>query len=317
MNRRNFMYSTSMLAVAGLLKPESLLSFPKHLKKVGIQLFSLPKLLEKDFRGAIKMLSQMGYKELELYGPYPFSANEAKERWEKVTPYLGFSGSGYFGLTPEEVKGVLKENGMTTPAIHTDFITLQKNMNALGEAGHLLGFEYVGLPLIPEEYRKNLDDYKKIADEFNKIGEQARKVGLKFSYHNHGYGLNEIEGKIPLKLILEKTDPKLVFFEMDLFWTVAGGADPVEYLKSYPGRYHLMHVKNMKEKKRFSGDGGDSNQWIELFPYMATAGEGVLDLKAIIAQAQKSGVTHFFVEQDMVANPEVELKKNLDYLLSL
>jgi sugar phosphate isomerase/epimerase len=73
----------------------------------------------------------------------------------------------------------------------------------------------------------------------------------------------------------------------------------------------------MKEKKRFSGDGGDSNQWIELFPYMATAGEGVLDFKSIIAQAQKSGVTHFFVEQDMVANPEIELKKSLDYLLTL
>ena len=68
---------------------------------------------------------------------------------------------------------------------------------------------------------------------------------------------------------------------------------------------------------RFSGDGGDSNQWIELFPYMTTAGEGVLDLKSIIAQAQQSGVKHFFVEQDMVANPEVELKKSLDYLLTL
>ena len=317
MKRRNFIYTTSMLAAAGLLKSESLFSFPNPLKKIGIQLFSLPKLLEKDFKGTIKMLAQMGYKELELYGPYPFSAQEAIDRWKSITPSLGFSGSGYFGLTAQQVKDALKENGMTTPSIHTDWITLQKNMNALGEAGHLLGFEYVGLPLIPAENRKNLDDYKRMADEFNKVGEQAKKVGLKFAYHNHGYGLNEIDGQIPLKLILERTDPKLVFFEMDLFWTVAGGADPVTYLKSYPGRYRLMHVKNMREKKRFSGDGGDSNQWIELFPYMTTAGEGVLDLRAIIAQAQQSGVTHFFVEQDMVANPEVELKKSLDYLKAL
>jgi sugar phosphate isomerase/epimerase len=260
------------------------------------------------------MLAQMGYKEIELYGPYPFSAKEAIDRWKTITPALGFSGSGYFGLSAKEVKNIFQENGMTTPAIHTDLITLQKNMDALGEAGHLLGFEYVGLPLIPAENRKNLDDYKKTADEFNKIGEQAKKVGLKFSYHNHGYGLKEIDGVTPLKLIFEKTDPKLVFFEMDLFWTVAGGADPVDYLKSYPGRYRLMHVKNMKEKKQFSGDGGDSNQWIELFPYMTTAGEGVLDMKSIIDAAQKSGVNHFFVEQDMVANPEIELKKSFDYL---
>jgi sugar phosphate isomerase/epimerase len=316
MNRRNFIYSSSILA-AGLLRSESLLGFPSLLDKIGVQLFSLPKLLEKDFSAAVKMLWQMGYKELELYGPYPFSAPEAKERWKSVTPSLGFSGSGYFGLTPQQVKDVLKETGISAPAIHTDFITLQTNMNALGEAGHLLGFEYVGLPLIPAENRRNLDDYKRTADIFNKIGEQARKAGLKFSYHNHGYGLNEIDGQVPLKLILEKTDPKLVYLEMDLFWTVAGGADPIEYLKNYPGRYRLMHVKNMREKKRFSGDGGDSNQWIELFPYMATAGEGVLDLKAIISQAQKSGVKHFFVEQDMVANPEVELKKSLDYLKTL
>ena len=317
MNRRNFIHATSTLAAASLLKYQSLFSFPNLLKKIGIQLFSVPKLLEKDFRATIKMLAQMGYQELELYGPFPFSAQQAVDRWKSITPSLGFSGSGYFGLAPQEVKDVLKENGMTTPAIHTDYITLQKNMNALGEAGHLLGFEYVALPALPPEYRKNLDDYKKSADQFNKVGEQAKRVGLKFAYHNHGYGLNEIEGQIPLKLILERTDPKLVFFEMDLFWTVAGGADPIEYLKSYPGRYHLMHVKNMKEKKRFSGDGGDSNQWIELFPYMATAGEGVLDLKSIIEQAKKSGVTHFFVEQDMVANPEVELKKSLNYLKAL
>jgi len=259
----------------------------------------------------------MGYSEIEMYGPYPFSANEAKEGWKRVTPSLGFSGSGYFGLTSKEVKDIFKENKITTPAVHTDLFTLQKNMNELGEAGHTLGFTYVGLPAIPPDKRKNLDDYKKMADEFNRIGESAKKAGLKFSYHNHGYGLKEMEGKIPLNVILENTDPKLVFFEMDIYWTAAGGADPVSYLKNYPGRYHLMHVKDMKEKKQFSGDGGDSGQWIELFPYMTTAGDGVMDLKAIISEAQKSGVKHFFVEQDMVNEPEVALKRSIDYLKGL
>jgi sugar phosphate isomerase/epimerase len=126
-----------------------------------------------------------------------------------------------------------------------------------------------------------------------------------------------MDGKIPLTVLLEMTDPKTVFLEMDLYWTTAAGVDPVEYLKKYAGRYHLMHVKDMKEKKTFSGDGGNSQQWIELFPYMTTAGSGVLDLKAIIGQAQASGVKHFFVEQDMVANPEIALKKSIDYLKSI
>ncbi|MEK6782848.1 MAG: sugar phosphate isomerase/epimerase [Bacteroidota bacterium] len=317
MKRRQFLQSSSMLATAGLFGFNPVLAHTNSLKKIGVQLFSLPKLLEKDFSGGITMLAQMGYKEVELYGPFPFSALEAIQFWNAVTPSLGFSGSGYFGHTAKEVKDIFTENKITIPSIHTDLITLRKNMNGLGEAGQTLGFQYVGLPAIPEANRKNLDDYKKIADEFNTIGEQAKKAGLKFSYHNHGYGLKEIDGQIPLNMILERTDPKLVFFEMDIFWTVAGGADPVEYLKSYPNRYRLMHVKDMKQKKQFSGDGGDSKQWIELFSNMTTAGDGVLDLKSIISQAQKSGVKHFFVEQDMVAEPEVALKKSLDSLKAL
>ena len=156
-----------------------------------------------------------------------------------------------------------------------------------------------------------------MADTYNKIGETAKKEGVSFAYHNHGYGLKEMNGQIPLKLILDGTDASLVFLEMDLYWTTAGGADPVKLLETYKGRYHLMHVKDMMKKVQFSGDGGDAKQWIELFPYMTTAGSGVLDLKTIIAKAKETGVKHFIVEQDMVANPETALKKSCDYLSSL
>ena len=314
MKRRQFLQSASLLTAAGLVGHKSLLAKDLPIKKIGVQLFSFPRLLEKDFRSAIKLIAQIGYREIELYGPYPFSATEAKETWKAVTAQLGFSGSGYFGLSEKNVKEILKENKITVPSIHTDLTTLQKHVPELGEAGATLGFKYVGLPAIPPLLRTNLDGYKKLADEFNRIGEQAKKEGLKFTYHNHGYGLKEMEGQIPLNLLLERTDPKLVFFEMDIFWTLAGGADPATYLKSYPHRYHLLHLKDMKEKKQFSGDGGDPRQWIELFPMMTTAGDGVIDLKGIVEAAQKAGVKHFFVEQDMVANPEVALRRSFDYL---
>jgi len=315
MKRRRFLQTSTLLTAAAFTNFNS---FAKTgLKKIGIQLFSLPKLLEKDFRGAIHMLSQMGYQEIEMYGPFPFSADSAKASWSAITPSLGFSGSGYFGLPVSEVKAVLKENKISVPSIHTDFDTLQYKMDALGEAGNALGFTYVGLPFIPPAERQTLDDYKKMAEKFNKIGGEAKKYGLKFSYHNHGYGLQEMEGDIPLHVILKNTDPSLVFLEMDLYWTTAGGADPVRLLAAHPGRYHLMHVKDMKEKVKFKGNGGDPQQWIELFPYMTTAGNGVLDLKGIMAAAKASGVKHFFVEQDMVANPEVALKQSIDYLKSL
>ena len=78
-----------------------------------------------------------------------------------------------------------------------------------------------------------------------------------------------------------------------------------------------MHLKDMKEKVRFAGDGGNPAQWIELFPYMISAGQGVLDLPRIIDAGLKNGVKHFIVEQDMVKDPQIALKKSIDYLVSI
>lgn len=317
MKRRHFLQSSTLLTAGGLFYRCGLAASSGLLDKVGIQLFSLPSLLEQDFRKGIAMLAQMGYREIEMYGPFPFSAATAKERWSSITPSLGFSGSGYFGLTAKEVAGILKEHDITAPSIHTDLETLQTNMGELAEAAQRLGHQYVGIAAIPDEMRTNLDGYKKTAEVFNNIGAAAKKEGLKFAYHNHGYGLQEMEGEIPLDLVLKNTDPELVFLEMDLYWMTAGGGDPVKYLQDNAGRYHLMHVKDMKEKVRFSGDGGNPSQWIELFPYMTTAGNGILDLEGILTAAKETGVKHFFVEQDMVAEPETALKNSISYLKAL
>lgn len=323
MHRKDFIKQVSIFTAAGTLLPNNVMGRlvdtdkEKLLSKIGVQLFSLPISLEKDFEGSIAMLSQMGFKEIEMFGPYEFSASSAKERWKSITPMLGFSGSGYFGHTEQEVKNVFLKYGMTTPAMHTDLDTLENNMESLGRAGENLGFEYTILPAIPDERRRTLDDYKKMADTFNKIGENAKKVGLKFAYHNHGYGLSEVEGQIPLQIILDNTDPNTVFLEMDLFWTISGNADPIEYLRKYKGRYRAMHLKDMKEKLTFSGDGGDASQWIPLFPNMTSAGSGVVDLKSIVPVALETGVEHFFVEQDMVKDPQIALRQSIDYLKTI
>jgi sugar phosphate isomerase/epimerase len=313
MDRRQFLsYSAAALA-AGALTPAS----ADATKRIGLQLFSMPKMLEKDFREGIAFVAGLGYSEVELYGPYPFSAPEAIAGWRAVTPQLGFSGSGFFGLTAAQVHSILSEHRLSAPSMHTDLLTLQQGMGALAEAAHVLGATYVTLPGIPAEKRKSLDDFKRMADSFNSIGSEARRKGLKFAYHNHGYGLREMQGQIPLQLMLQQTDPTSVFFEMDIYWTAAGGADPVQYLKDYPTRYKMLHLKDMKERRRFKGDGGDPSQWIELFPYMTSVGDGVLDIKGIVSQGRRSAVEHFFVEQDMVANPQVALKRSADFLLKL
>lgn len=198
--------------------------------------------------------------------------------------------------------------------MHVDFDTLATRLEQVGEAAYALGHRYAGIASIPPERRRTLDDYRRVADTFNALGARAAPLGFKVLYHNHGYGLRPVEGQVPLHVLLERTDPTVVAFEMDLFWTVAGGADPVALLDAYPRHYRLIHVKDMTKQARFAGDGGDPAQWVPLFPFMTTAGSGVLDLPRILAHAQRAGVQHFYVEQDLVADPEAALGASLRYL---
>jgi sugar phosphate isomerase/epimerase len=291
------------------------LRYSAPLRNIGVQLFSIPKLADEDFVGTMRMVAGLGYKEIEFFGPYPFSPQGEKDRWNAITPSLGFSGSGFFGLSAMKVKKILDENGLSTPSMHSGLPTLENNMGQLAEAAHLLGAKYVVLP--SAETQATLDAYKSQADRFNKIGAEAKKHGVRFAYHNHGNGLKELDGAVPFDLIMKNTDPKSVFFQMDVYWMTAGGVDILDYLKKYKGRFRLMHVKDMAKPVRFSGDGGDSDQWISLFPFLEDAGSGVIDLKAIIPAAKKSGVEHFIVERDLAPQPEVNLRKSFEFLSGL
>jgi sugar phosphate isomerase/epimerase len=241
----------------------------------------------------------------------------AHAAWTAAAPALGFSGSGYFGRTARQVRESLDRHGLTAPAMHVDLETLRERADQVGEAAQVLGHRYAGIASIPPARRRTLDDYRRVADELNAIGTKAARAGFKVLYHNHGYGLSPVEGQIPLRVLLDRLDPAVVAAEMDLFWTVAGGADPVALLEAYPRLYRLMHVKDMTEQARFAGDGGDPSQWFALFPLMTTAGAGVLDLPRIVARARRAGVEHFFVEQDLAADPAAQLGASIRYLRAM
>lgn len=317
-NRRDFLRNLAFATSAGtLVLPAELqaTTTSKAPKKIGVQLFSIPKITEKDFAGTMQKVAAIGFKEIEFYGPYTFSASEDQQRWSSVTTALGFSGSGFFGLTTQQAKKILDDNGLTAPSLHTGLASLQGAMGPLAEAANILGSRYVVLPSAATH--NTLDGYRKQAEEFNSIGREAKKLNVRFAYHNHGNGLKALDGKVPFDLLLENTDPELVYYQMDIYWMTAGGVDVVNYLDKYRKRFRLMHVKDMTKEARFSGDGGDPQQWMELFPFLADAGSGVLDLKKIISRAQKSGVEHFIVERDLAPNGLDDLAKSYEYLREL
>jgi len=302
MHRKEFLKLSGLASLGAGLLPGTLYSHKKAIKllsqmtdRIGIQLFSLPRLMGEDPRKSLELLVELGYSKIELYGPYPFSAESNKRSWEQITPMLGFSGSGFFGVTQTKFQAYCKELGLSIPSLHTDLDTLENHMPALGEAARQLGAQYVTLPAIPPERRKDLEDYKRMADTFNSVGAAALNEGIRFAYHNHGYGLQQTEGVIPFEMMLDATDPQGVFLEMDIFWTIAGKADPIAYLNKYKQRYKMMHLKDMLELRYFSGDGGDPGQWVELFPLMASTGSGVLDLVGIVNAASEAGLEHFVV----------------------
>jgi sugar phosphate isomerase/epimerase len=320
LNRRKFIKTSAGAAAAGMLASSPLMAAIGNRSKIttiGLQVWSVAKLLEKDLPGTMQLLAQNGYKEVELFGPYPFSTQKDKDSWAAIALMLGFTQSGYFGRTAKDLKVILDNNGLRTPAMHVGLDTLRNKLGETAEAANIMDQQYAGIAAIPEEERRTLDDYKRIADEFNAIGEKAKKLGIRFYYHNHGYGFKELEGKIPFEIILERTEPSLVFFEMDTFWTMAAGADPIKYLDAHPGRYKLMHVKDMTKQVRFSGDGGNPKQWMELFPFITDAGSGIVDFKTILSHAKKSGVDHFILENDVMTNPQESLKNGYRYVSSL
>ncbi|MFM7327373.1 MAG: sugar phosphate isomerase/epimerase family protein [Bacteroidota bacterium] len=283
----------------------------------GIQLFTIPKWCSDDFTGTLRKLSDLGYRELELFGPYPFSDQSTKDSWKGLAEQMSIPNTGFYGMEVPELKKLLSDLGLTVPSVHLDLATMRNGMHPAMEQFATLGARYAAIPALMGQPISTLDDFKRFAEEFNGFGKQMKEHGITFVYHNHGYEHAPKDGRIPMDVLIEETDPELVKFELDIFWMQAAGADPVAYLKKYPGRFRLMHVKDAAEPVRFSGDGSTADQWMAIFGKMADPGTGVFDIKGMIAAGVESGVEHFYLEHDLTRNPETTLTNSINYFKTI
>jgi len=256
----------TMLAAPGLVAA--------RVKPIGLQLYTVRNEMEKDFEGSLTRVAQIGYKEVEF--------------------------AGYFGRTPQQVKDLLKRNGLKSPSSHIGLNVFEEDLTKTIETGKILGQKYLICPSLPEPRRKTADDFKKLAELFNRLGAECKKAGMAFAYHNHDFEFRPIDGQLPYDLLLQNTDPKLVKMEMDLYWVVKAGQDPVQYFEKYPGRFALVHVKDMDTTPERG---------------FAEVGRGNMDFKRIFGASKKAGIKHYVVEQDRTPGDAFNsIKISWDYL---
>jgi len=272
LSRRSFILNTSMAAAAALLVP-SFACVASDKKSVGLQLYSLRDELPKDVKGTIAKVAKAGFKEVETYG---FSIKDQ-----------------FWGLTPAEFKKLLDENGLTAPSGHyglgsylTDGNT--EELKAAIAAAKVLGSEYVTIPWLDESIRKSADDYKKIAVKINEAGKLAKEAGIRLAYHNHNFEFEKQGDTTGYEILLKGTDKNLVDFELDLYWVVRSGNDPIKLFKENPGRFTMWHVKDMDK----------ANPALN-----AEVGTGSINFKPIFADAKLSGMKHFFIEHETNYKP--------------
>jgi len=289
MNRRTFLETASTVTAATLLTSRMGWAAGDHkIDKVGLQLYTVRDRMKDDFDGTIAKVAQVGYKEVEF--------------------------AGYFGRTGEQVRAACDKSGLAAVATHVQYDELDDKFPAVVETSKTIGLEYIVCPWIPEELRKSPDIWKQAAAKFNHCGELSKKAGMQFAYHNHWFEFLPVDGKLPYDQLLKECDGNLVKMEMDLCWITAAGGDPLKYFNLYPGRFPLVHVKDLKTLPKITAGGaqnyGDTVDLTEV-------GSGLIDWKRIFAQSEKAGIKHYIVEHDHPKQPFDSIAKSYDYLNKL
>ena len=220
-------------------------------------------------------------------------------------------GGGTYGLPLDQYKKMLEENNLKMISVGAEFDQLAKNPQiAINEAKNF-GAKYITCFWIPHKDDDfTIDDIKKAVDVFNTAGKLIYKKGLSLCYHTHGYEFRPFMNGTLFDYLVKNTDPRYVNFEMDVFWVKQPGQDPVALLKKYPTRFPMLHLKD-----RQAGTPGNQNGYADEETNVVL-GKGDVGIAAIMKQAKKNGVKHYFIEDESTRSLE-QIPQSLQYLHSL
>jgi sugar phosphate isomerase/epimerase len=296
LTRRDFVkLSTAAAAAAGssVFAPRAFAN-PMGLP-LGIQLYTVRQVIGKDTPGTLKALYDMGFREVEP--------------------------AGSAGHTMAELAKMIHDAGLVAPSAHVQLADLDNLSQAFDDC-HSLGAHYatssaltLGVaarpappppgeappPFQAPQETLDMDHWQKLAEKMNKIGTAAKAAGLQYAYHSHNHEMTPVpDGSRGIDVLMKNTDKGLVSFEIDCGWMVVGGADPVHYLQTYPGRVKMLHVKDFKPIEHpllTRGANGEHAIGTEL-------GHGFIKYQPIFDAGKKAGIEHAFSEQEAPYTPD-------------
>lgn len=234
---------------------------------IGLQLYTVRNEMAADPKRTLEKVAKIGYTNLET---------------------AGYSDGKLYGFTGTEFNNFLSDLGLKNISGHIPLQVFQEQFDQALEFMSNSAQKYAVLPWLSPEERSSIDQYKQYAELLNKSAEKAKSANIQICYHNHDFEFQQLDGQLPIDVLLKETDPDLVDFELDLYWITRAGYDPVEFFEQNKNRVPLWHVKDMADTaaKEF-----------------APVGTGTIDFKKIFDNAKVSGMKYFFVEQDQSDNP--------------
>jgi sugar phosphate isomerase/epimerase len=277
MKRREFIQQTTLATAAGLVLPSLMSCATAKERAIGIQLYTLKDIILKDVKGTLQQVANIGFKELELYG---YGDGKVFNM-----PYTDF-----YKMVSDMGLSVVSGHYLTGQAFPMMKGTLINEWERAVEDAQKIGQKYMVIAWLHPDERKTMDDYKKIVELLNKANETCKQAGIALGYHNHEFEFVELEGQVPYYLMAQEMDSSIAL-ELDIYWSTFAEVDAVELFNKYSGRIHLWHVKDMDKAQR---------------NLQTDVGSGSIDYKHVFEAAEKSGMKHFFLEQEYFTRPQID-----------
>lgn len=278
LTRRSLLRAAAALTAGALGVPQALQAIASRATAgvaaarppIGLQLYTVRALMERDLPGTIAALAEAGVREVEF--------------------------AGYFDYSPRQLRSLLDVHQLTAPAAH---VPIPRDWSPVLDAAEALGHQWLVVPWVGNDVRATLDGWRRLADQLNEAGRLAQPRGIRVAYHNHDFEFTPTEGQLPLDVLAERVDASLVDFELDLYWAVKAGQDPLALLARMPNRFPLWHLK----------DAGPAPARL-----MLDVGAGTIDFASLFAAPNARTLRHAFIEHDEPTAPLASVRASASAL---